>query len=76
MQDKNYVYVVDAANKVKTRSFVPQGRVGQNYIVRSGLEPGERVVYEGIQNIRDGMQIIPNALPADSLSSRNDVAQH
>lgn len=66
IQDKNYVYVVDASNKVKTRSFVPQGRVGQNYIVQSGLQPGERVVYEGIQNIRDGVEITPRSLTADS----------
>ncbi|WP_420150153.1 efflux RND transporter periplasmic adaptor subunit [Spirosoma sp.] len=71
--DKNYVYVVDASNKVRSRSFVPQARVGLNYIVRSGLKPGERVVYEGIQNIRDGDQIIPQALSADS--TRNDLAR-
>ncbi|GAB3956569.1 efflux RND transporter periplasmic adaptor subunit [Spirosoma harenae] len=75
VQDKNYVYVVDKTNKVKTRSFVPQARVGLNYIVRSGLEPGERVVYEGIQNIRDGDQIVPEAVSADSSSAQNTLAQ-
>ncbi|UFH52440.1 efflux RND transporter periplasmic adaptor subunit [Spirosoma sp. KNUC1025] len=73
VQDKNYVYVVDASNRVKSRSFVPQARVGLNYIVRSGLQPGERVVYEGIQNIHDGDQIIPQAFSTDSL--RNDLAK-
>lgn len=66
VQDKNYVYVVDSANRVKSRSFVPQGRVGEDYIVQSGLRPGERVVFEGIQNIRDGAQIIPRALSSDN----------
>ncbi|WP_460971799.1 efflux RND transporter periplasmic adaptor subunit [Spirosoma migulaei] len=75
VQDKNYVYVVDKANKVKSRSFVPQARVGQNYIVRSGLQAGDRVVYEGIQNIRDGDQIIPEAVSADRLASQNTLAQ-
>ncbi|GAB4036581.1 efflux RND transporter periplasmic adaptor subunit [Spirosoma gilvum] len=75
VQDKNFVYVVDKANKVKSRSFVPQARVGLNYIVRSGLAPGERVVYEGIQNIRDGDQIIPEAVEADSSSAPNTLAQ-
>ncbi|WP_229366058.1 efflux RND transporter periplasmic adaptor subunit [Fibrisoma montanum] len=63
IQDKNYVYVVDAANRVKSKSFVPQSRVGKYYIVKSGLQPGERVVYEGIQNVKDGMQIIPRSTP-------------
>ncbi|MBD2704205.1 efflux RND transporter periplasmic adaptor subunit [Spirosoma sp. BT702] len=76
VQDKNYVYVVDKANKVKSRSFVPQARVGLNYIVRSGLEPGDRVVYEGIQNVRDGDEIIPEAITiGDSLSTQNTLAQ-
>ena len=68
VQDKNYVYVVGVDNKVKSRSFVPQGRVGQDYIVESGLKPGERVVYEGIQNIRDGDQIVPRAFSTDSMT--------
>ncbi|GAB3259509.1 efflux RND transporter periplasmic adaptor subunit [Larkinella harenae] len=71
IQDKNYVYVVDTANKVKMRSFVPQSRLAQFYLVKSGLEPGERVVYEGIQNIRDGMQIVPQEMSADSLLTLN-----
>ncbi|GAB3696175.1 efflux RND transporter periplasmic adaptor subunit [Spirosoma flavus] len=76
VQDKNYVYVVDKTNKVKSRSFVPQARVGLNYIVRSGLEPGDRVVYEGIQNVRDGDEIIPEAISlGDSLSNQNTLAQ-
>jgi membrane fusion protein (multidrug efflux system) len=75
VQDKNYVYVVDKANKVKSRSFVPQARVGLNYIVRSGLEPGDRVVYEGIQNVRDGDQIIPEPVSTDSVSTQPTLAQ-
>ncbi|WP_138989528.1 efflux RND transporter periplasmic adaptor subunit [Larkinella sp. C7] len=71
IQDKNYVYVVDASNKVKMRSFVPQSRVAQFYLVKSGLEPGEKIVYEGIQNIRDGMQIVPQALSPESLLTLN-----
>ena len=67
IQDKNYVYVVDRTNKVKMKSFVPQSRLSHFYIVESGLEPGEQVVYEGVQNIRDGMQIVPRTVALDSL---------
>ncbi|MGA0558952.1 efflux RND transporter periplasmic adaptor subunit [Larkinella sp. VNQ87] len=71
IQDKNYVYVVDAANKVKMRSIVPQSRLSQFYLLKSGLEPGEKVVYEGIQNLREGMQIVPQALSAEKLLTLN-----
>ncbi|GAB3511452.1 efflux RND transporter periplasmic adaptor subunit [Spirosoma knui] len=67
VQDKNFVYVVDANNKVRTRSFAPQSRMDQFYIVKSGLKPGDRVVYEGIQNLKDGMTIVPRPLPTDTL---------
>ncbi|WP_077921025.1 efflux RND transporter periplasmic adaptor subunit [Spirosoma sp. 209] len=67
VQDKNFVYVVDANNKVKTRSFIPRSRVDQFYIVQSGLRPGERIVYEGIQNVKDGLTITPQTLPANEL---------
>lgn len=67
VQDKNFVYIVDAGNRVRTRSFVPSSRVDQLYIVQSGLKPGDRIVYEGIQNLKEEMTIVPKPLPAKSL---------
>ena len=67
VQDKSFVYIVDAKNKVTTRNFVPQSRVDQFYIVQSGLRAGDRIVYEGVQGIKDGMTIVPKTMPADSL---------
>lgn len=67
MQDKNYVFVVDDDNAVTMRSFAPQTRFAHFYIVASGLKPGERVVCEGVRNIRDGMKIEPRAISMDSL---------
>lgn len=75
VQDKNFVYVVDGGNKVRTRSFVPSSRVEQFYVVKSGLKPGDRVVYEGIQQLRDGLAITPRMLPADSLKALFAAAQ-
>ncbi len=59
IQDKNYVYVVDSANIVHMRSFIPAGRKDQDYIIKSGLVQGERVVLEGIQNLKEGLKVIP-----------------
>ncbi len=75
VQDKNFVYVVDGGNKVRTRPFVPQSRINQFYVVRSGLKPGDRVVYEGIQQLRDGMAITPRPMPADSVRALFAAAQ-
>lgn len=59
IQDRNYVYVLDANNVVKMQNFKPAQRVNGYYIVREGLQPNDRIVYEGIQSIRDGQKITP-----------------
>lgn len=59
IQDKAYVYVVGADNKVKMTPFQNGQRVGHYYIVENGLDPNAQVVFEGVQALRDGMQIEP-----------------
>jgi RND family efflux transporter MFP subunit len=67
MQDKNYVFVVDSTNRVTMRNFAPGTRLSYSYIVKNGLQPGERIVCEGTQSLRDGMRIEPVTIPLDSL---------
>jgi membrane fusion protein (multidrug efflux system) len=66
IQDKNYVYILDANNQVKLKNFIPMTRFSHYYIVESGLEPGDRIVYEGIQNLQDGMTIDPRPVDMDT----------
>jgi membrane fusion protein, multidrug efflux system len=62
IQDKNYVFVVGKDNIVKMRGFTYRNRVADFYIVEQGILPGERIVYEGVKNIRDGMKISPRMI--------------
>ena len=57
IQDKVYVYVVDKDNKVKMRSFVPKLRIPHLFVVESGLKPTDRIIYEGIQDVKEGMTV-------------------
>jgi multidrug efflux system membrane fusion protein len=57
IQDQNFVYVVDQAGVTHTRSFKPQTRLGDFYVVKEGLKPGERVVYEGAPELHDQQKI-------------------
>jgi membrane fusion protein (multidrug efflux system) len=68
IQDKNFVYAVDKDNQVKMKSFVPRTRYAHYYIVQSGLEPGERIVYEGVQTLKDGAKITPKLVSADGVA--------
>ncbi|HEY4208340.1 MAG TPA: efflux RND transporter periplasmic adaptor subunit, partial [Puia sp.] len=61
IQDKSYVYIVDKDNKLHMQSFEPLTRFSHYYIVKQGLQPSERILYEGAQNVQDGMVIKPRA---------------
>ncbi len=67
IQDKTYVFLVDADNKLKVKGFVPRARLSHFYIVESGLQEGDRLIYEGIKDARDGMLIKPSNISSDRL---------
>ncbi len=59
IQGTYQVAVVGADNKVAMRSVKPGPRVGNEWIIDEGLKPGERVVVEGLQKVRDGVVVDP-----------------
>lgn len=61
IQDKRFVYVVgDSAKTVSTAVTVSPLSDGKNFIVTSGLQPGQQVVVEGVgTQVKDGMVIKP-----------------
>ena len=72
IQDKSFVYVLGKDNKIKTRSFVPKSRLSGYYIVKSGLEPGETIVCEGLQGLKDGVTINPKTVLLDSVKTETN----
>lgn len=61
IQDRNFVFLVNEQNMVVMQSFIILQRYKDFYIVKSGLEPGQKIVYEGVQNIREGSVIKPRS---------------
>src|SRR5579862_2055147 len=59
LQGGYQVAVVDSANKVGIRTVKLGDRIGSMWIVAEGLKPGERVVAEGVQQARPGVQVSP-----------------
>jgi len=57
------VMVVSAENRVATRPVQVGDRIGTMWVIRNGLKPGERVVVEGQQKLRSGMQVQPKPFP-------------
>jgi len=61
IQDRRFIYVVNDSNKtVSTAITVAPENDGKQFIVTSGLTPGQRVVVEGVgTKVRDNMTIKP-----------------
>lgn len=58
------VAVVGADSTVEVRPVQATHRVGSDWVIASGLAPGERIVLEGIQKVRQGTKVRPGAAPA------------
>ena len=61
LQGGYQVAVVDGEGKVTIRTVTLGTGIGSEWIVDHGLNPGDRVVAEGVQKVRAGMQV--NAKP-------------
>ena len=60
IQDKKFVYVLQSDNTLKhTEIQVSNLNDGKNYIVIGGLKPGDKIVVEGVQTLKDGQTITP-----------------
>ena len=49
--------IVDAAGKVEQRMLTLDRAMGDQWLVTSGLAPGDRVIVEGIQKVRPGAPV-------------------
>jgi membrane fusion protein (multidrug efflux system) len=54
LQGLHNVYVSCADNTVEIREITVGPKVGSNWLITEGLKPGEKVVYEGLQKVKDG----------------------
>jgi len=62
LQGAHQVAVVGDDGKVSIRPVTVGDRVGKLWIVTEGLKPGERVVVDGLQKVKDGAAV--KAMPA------------
>lgn len=63
--------VVGPDNKVAPRTLVTAGMQGPDWIVDSGLQPGDRVIVQGTEKVHPGMQVkaVPAQLPATAIGA-------
>ncbi|HSB96420.1 MAG TPA: efflux RND transporter periplasmic adaptor subunit, partial [Spongiibacteraceae bacterium] len=74
-QDHKFVMVINAQNIAEYRA-VSLGDVFEDQrIVRGGVQAGERVIVGGLQRVRPGMAVTPEAVASASGSADKTVAQ-
>ena len=66
LQGGYQVAVVGDQNKVSIRTVTVGDRVGSQWAIAEGLKQGERVVVEGVQKVRPGMQVNPKPFAVEA----------
>ena len=59
------VMVVGEGNKIDRREINVGPTIDEFWLIMEGLKPGEKVVYEGLQTVRDGIVVNPQAHKID-----------
>jgi multidrug efflux pump subunit AcrA (membrane-fusion protein) len=60
---------VDADNKIHIQPVRVGERSGSLWIIDHGLEPGQRVVVEGLQKIREGALVNPTNFVPETIQT-------
>jgi len=59
LQGKNFVWIIGADNKATQRAVKVGEPVGEDLLILEGLKPGERIITEGMQKVREGVLVQP-----------------
>jgi membrane fusion protein (multidrug efflux system) len=72
LQNLYSVAIVGADGKVAFRNVKVGPRVDTLWVIEDGLKPGEQVVAEGLQSVRDGMTVRTKPAPAPGAATKNE----
>jgi RND family efflux transporter MFP subunit len=59
LQGTHLIAAVDSADTVDIHPVILGETIGHDWIVTEGLKPGQRIVAEGLQKVRQGMHVTP-----------------
>lgn len=64
IQDKVYVYVLDKNNILKSRNIIIKQKLPNLYVIESGLTVSDKILLEGIQNVKEDDKVQTEFIPA------------
>ena len=75
LQNLYSMAVVGPDNKVTFRNVKVGPRVDSLWVIDEGLKPGERVIVEGLQRVREGAVVAPKPASPSGASAASPAAK-
>lgn len=69
IQGNIYVFVVTADSTVQQRQITPTARLSQLYVIEPSLQTTDRIIYEGIQKVKDGDKVQAETVSFSKISN-------
>lgn len=69
IQGNIYVFVVTADNMVQQQKIIPLARLPHLYVIEHSLTANEKIIYEGIQKVKDGDKIITETVSFSQITN-------
>lgn len=71
IQDRYFIYMLDKNNKVAMKPIEIAGRSGSNYIIKSGVNVGDKIAINAIDQLAEGLAVTATVVALDSLKINN-----
>ncbi len=70
LQGIHQVVLVDRDSTIKIQEVTVGPKVGSDWVIFKGLEPGQTIIYEGLQKVRTGMKVMPKIVDPESTTNK------
>lgn len=70
IQDKLYVFVVGNDSIVRQQPVTTGVRIDNSYAIQNGLTVNDKIVFEGVQELREGDKVCPKVLLPEEVNAR------
>ncbi len=64
LQGKRFVYLLGKENKVQSKEVIISNTTDTHFVIKEGLDLGQKFVADGLIKLREGMEIIPQTSTA------------
>lgn len=69
IQENIYVFVVTSDNIVQQRKVIPIARLPHLYVIEQTLTANEKIIYEGVQKVKDGDKVITETVSFSQITN-------